>query len=393
MRFGQLLALQLLTVVGCTADGSGETSALIPHSVRDSAGLEVHSNPTIEAVEQFETGTILLELGASDELPLWNIAGAVPVGDALAIADNAAGRILLVDSIGRVVRSVGGEGEGPGEFRSLGSLWKPADSLLVVFDRELQRLTGISPIGRLAFTTDMEPASLNPPLPLGLIGERTGVVLEVQFDPPASGFAPLRALIKQFNKTGVSVLVDTLTGAMGRVELRRGSFLGSPHFEPGLKATARGNNIWFSTCRTREVGALDSKGTLVSLIRWRGGSLAVDPDDLETYRRLRLRGLDGAERERMAERFDARPASETFPACDALEANSDGELLVRVYRRPGDEHELWLVFLDGQLDRTVQLPVDAKLMWMDSTRVITVEQGELDVEYLRVRELRPVVAK
>lgn len=62
----------------------------------------------------------------------------VPVG--------GAGEIRIFDSGGHHLETLGGPGEGPGEFRSLGSVWARGDTI-EAFDSELRRVTRFFPDG------------------------------------------------------------------------------------------------------------------------------------------------------------------------------------------------------------------------------------------------------
>lgn len=377
----------VLSALGCTEQSDPEAPGTAEYLRQDSSGIHVHLNGAADHVGQWLADRVIFEVGADEDPALWRVAGAVPFGSGVAVADNASRSILLFDADGRQTASLGGEGDGPGEFRDVGSLWLSSSGRLVVFDRELQRLTAYTPSGDLEFTQGMRPASPNPPRPTGLLGEGTGVVVEVLFDPPASGFGPLPAQIRMFNGSGVSTIVETTTGSMGRVQLSRGSFLGSPHFEPGLQAVAQGDQVWYSRCDQRQVVGVDSTGTVAELIRWAGEPLTVDRASIEEYRRMRLEGLVGVRHERVAERFDALPASDAFPACDAMLANGSGELFVRRYSRPFERDQVWLVFKHGRLVRSVRVPRDTTVTWIDSLRIVTVERDDMDVEYVRMREI------
>lgn len=100
-------------------------------SVRDSAGVRlVTSRPSDVPNGRWSvSGTPIVSI----ESPAWDFALIAQVvlvdGARIAVADNGSASIVVFDSLGRRLRSMGRKGSGPGEFRSLWDLSRIGDSL------------------------------------------------------------------------------------------------------------------------------------------------------------------------------------------------------------------------------------------------------------------------
>lgn len=79
-----------------------------------------------------------------------NTAFRTPSG-AIAVADEATKAIRIYGADGRFLRALGRDGDGPGEFRRIASLFAVGDTL-IAYDAALRRLTSYSVDGRLLWT-------------------------------------------------------------------------------------------------------------------------------------------------------------------------------------------------------------------------------------------------
>lgn len=95
--------------------------------------------------------------GADYEFVKIRAALRLPTGE-IAVADLRTPTIRLYDAKGKLVRSLGREGAGPGEFRAVYSLFLAADTL-IAYDWNLRRLTRFLPAGILVGTELVQPAA------------------------------------------------------------------------------------------------------------------------------------------------------------------------------------------------------------------------------------------
>jgi hypothetical protein len=89
---------------------------------------------------------------------LHEVSAAKRVGrDRYMIANDGSYELREYDARGQLVRSVGGGGEGPGEFRSIDALLPAADTV-IAFDRQLRRFSRFSPTGQFLSSITLEAA-------------------------------------------------------------------------------------------------------------------------------------------------------------------------------------------------------------------------------------------
>ena len=116
--------------------------------VDDGGGGPVQSSATIERGARIDS-IPLLTIGDDPEDPLYRVIGAVLVGDTLIVAQASSMTLRFYDRrTGEFLRSVGGPGEGPGEYEGLSSLQRVGDRLYT-FDRQAYRMTVLDLSGTL----------------------------------------------------------------------------------------------------------------------------------------------------------------------------------------------------------------------------------------------------
>lgn len=138
MRARQALLLAI-PLFGACDPGGGTTAAVV---VADSAGVQIVSSD--ESVWGVEGGWTLersprTQIGVfeGDRAYQFNrIIGAVTLSDGrIAVADMGSSEVRLFDESGRHFASIGGAGDGPGEFRQITALHRLAEDELAVENR------------------------------------------------------------------------------------------------------------------------------------------------------------------------------------------------------------------------------------------------------------------
>ncbi len=155
MRMAQLSAIPVGASVprlSVVAAGTLAVSALAVSALALSAQSPIvvlSTNPPV-----WGTSVRLIEelrIGVLDGDPDYEIGriGDVAIGarGEIIVADDATPALRVYDSTGVFVRIIGGNGEGPGEYRSMGGVGTLRDGRIVLWDNRLQRLTTYSPSG------------------------------------------------------------------------------------------------------------------------------------------------------------------------------------------------------------------------------------------------------
>lgn len=146
-----------LTVAVIGAAAGCEDVANDPSWVsRDSAGIEIVENhaPSWRTGEAWTvSGEPAVEVGVTEGAEHFmfdRIAGVIAVNDALVVANGGTGEIRFFDAAGEVLRSVGSEGEGPGEYRAIDRIGHWENDSVFVYDRRLNRVSILGPGGDFA---------------------------------------------------------------------------------------------------------------------------------------------------------------------------------------------------------------------------------------------------
>lgn len=87
------------------------------------------------------------------QLTFSRIGGALRLSDGrLVVADVQERRIWVLDRSGDVHSRLGGQGDGPGEFRSIAAIWNAGGDTIGVWDPRAPRITRLLPDGRVLAT-------------------------------------------------------------------------------------------------------------------------------------------------------------------------------------------------------------------------------------------------
>ena len=214
------LVVALLASTG-TACGDASTSSGTGAgvTVRDSAGITVVQNGSVEVAPVHEIGEPLLDIGTVDGPDEYLLAGAGAValldGGGVAIGDRSR-TIRYFGADGSYEGSFGRQGDGPGEFQYPHAIWQRADGALVVFDARHWRLTVIRDT-QLVSTHPVRPPGANPPASASLLEDGSVVVHETLFAIPESGFAPMPEIVRRItlDEQPPDTVLETEGGRMG----------------------------------------------------------------------------------------------------------------------------------------------------------------------------------
>ena len=307
---------------------------------------------------------------------------------------------------GRFVRSIGREGEGPGEFRSIAGVSVLPDGRVAFWDRGARRITVYRPDGELDETLRIE--GVNPPYPLAERSFLTDVeghyYLRIFVEPASSGrdMAAMRYGYARISPGGA--VLDTLA-------------------TPEAPGTSGQSIVIYTRAGDRSPfpeEALDALSPFGYLVTGFNGTYAfsiLDPADTieverEGFQPVEVKAGERAEwraRVAHAERRSGGSYAEVprwKPAYRNLWVDSDGRIWVHRYaeavRRDEPIAELWPEVLegaeppitweeptlydvfgaDGRLLRCVRVPADSEVMASRGSLVWGISRGDLDEEYV-----------
>ncbi len=307
---------------------------------------------------------------------------------------------------GRFVRSIGREGEGPGEFRSIAGVSVLPDDRVAFWDRGARRITVYRTDGELDETLRIE--GVNPPYPFAERSFLTDVegdfYLRIFVEPASSGrdLAAMRYGYARISPDGT--VLDTLAvpeapGTSGQsivIYTRAGDR--NPFLEEALDALSPFGYLVAGFNGNYEFTILDSAGTIQV--------------EREGFQPVEVKAGERAEwqaRVAHAERRSGGSYAEVprwKPAYRDLWVDSDGRIWVHRYaeavRRDEPIPELWPEVLEGtepsitweeptlydvfgangRLLRCVGVPADSEVMASRGSLVWGISRGDLDEQYV-----------
>jgi len=384
------IAVLAATVVACT--GGNDRSALV--QLRDSAGIAIAENAAgaVDAAARWSLDDApSLSIGVLEgdsAYQLFRVGGAARLADGRVVALNAgSGELRFFGPDGTHLRSVGRNGDGPGEFRTPRALVHLAGDSLLVWDERLQRVSVFDGEGTFVRFSRIERAVHNPFL-AGVFDDGSVAIGDHVLQVPPSGFEPTYAHFVRYAPDGA--FADSL-GSFRWMELgmigEAGSGMASGRtFSPRTAVTLRGDRLWIGTAEETIVDAYDVTGRRVLSVRWDGGDRSVSAADIDRY--LEEHFSDGPPERRRT--FEQIGAVDRFPAYVELGSDLAGHLWVKAYRRPGATGpDRWLVFdREGALAARVAVPTSIRLFEVGDDWALAVARDDLDVERVALYRLR-----
>ena len=320
------------------------------------------------------------------------VSGAVFASEGRAVvADRGNRRVLVLDALGRMERTVGRRGEGPMEFKRLSSLlsW-PGDSVFV-YDSDLRRFTVFSPATGEGRTVELEgmfpPAGAWPgPGVDELWLEKGGEIWPGKY--PAGRRRILSSFVRWRAKGGEIVPVATILGRdyyFGP----GGVGYGAPPV-PEVTSVAAGAGFLFVSEGAPRVRFVDAEGVTRLEVAVEGAAVDLGGD---VRRRVTdsLYALVALTRVRMEKRLEAAPLPERAEGFSGIVFARDSTLWLGGRAIPGIEHRDWInVGLDGAPLRRLRLPRSLLLMDVDGDRLLLRRRDDMGLHHMEVRRAVPM---
>jgi hypothetical protein len=362
--------------------------------VRDSVGIRIVENrhPSRGEAEGWQVDPEpVLDLGTVEGDEPYQLFGVV---DAVRLSD---GRVVVVNggsdelrcfaSDGGFLWSAGKEGEGPGEFLVPVWLQRLDDDTVAAYDFRLRRLSIVDGDGVFVRSYQIPPDAEGERVTAVGLFDGGSVLLQSLGSPPVQGRYRDTLSYYRFGEDEGSVARLGRFPGWEKFFWSQGNTRGLADHPFGLGSfpVAHGDRFVLGINDGYEFAEYALDGALLRVVRREHTNLPVTPGDVDRYREQQLE----AARAFWQGLFPHITFPQTMPAYRRLLVDSEGYFWVEEYRRPDDEIPRWTVFEpDGQLLGTLTLPTDLRVFEIGADYVLGVWRDELDVEHVRLHELR-----
>jgi hypothetical protein len=368
---GQILRILVVGATFLLAGCSQHTVEAPPFSERDSAGVRVltYSFLPPDHKSSFSlSGEPLLKLGTDPESEFYLVAGVQRLTDGrIVVADGGSLELRFFDSTGRFIRSAGGEGEGPGEFRRISWIGRGAGDSLWVSDEVLGRLQIFSPDGTFVRTESLASGSsggFGYPQFIGiletgdLVATRSGAVPVGESGPVRT---PSRVTVLNPREMAWTPVLST-EGPEQIVEATENGFRQIVYtFGNYCEVGASGETLAVIEAGDWGFETVDREGALSVRVEVLSPDVLVDDASLQSYAAVSLAkwpaGASQASREAFRRRILTSAHRPVLPKVRSVEVDAGGRIWIEPYPQPGVPLVPWEVFdRRGEWLSRVELP-------------------------------------
>ncbi|MCY3704224.1 MAG: hypothetical protein OXH08_01795 [Gammaproteobacteria bacterium] len=403
-RHGHRVLPALFLIFGAACAGDGGQGDAPSTTVRDSAGIEIveSTRPLWSDSDGWRVESApVLDLSASGAGPnheFFQVRGVRRLSDgSLAVANGSSNEVRLYSADGSHTASLGGEGDGPGEFRAIVG-FDNADDSLIVLDAN-GRVTFFAPDLALLGTFSV-------PLPSGVIAESNAVAHlgngEIVVETRTRfmfGYEGESAILRQpgglFRVDAAGESADSIGVTAGNevfmhVSSGGGAFAGPPLFGRDAFVATHAGRILLGDAIDMQVEEWTADGAPARILRIPGYPLELSADAFEREREALMPEDPTEVRPMNLEFLQDMPVPDRRPAYADMKVDPTGAIWLRPFLAPneGDGPETWQVLgPDGAWLGGVEIPADFSVMQIGMDFVLGVYRDELDVEHPRVLDL------
>lgn len=393
----------ILTVLlpACT-DAGGESPGFV---TRDSAGVVIaeSTTPAWEAGAEWSvSGEPTVRIGMLDgpvEYQLSRVRGALltPQGHVV-VGNGGTGEIRWYDSAGTHLRTVGGEGDGPGEFRDLDAIGY-GDGLIHAWDVRAKRISRFDENGTFLESVGV-PATADvfyAPA-LGFLGDGSMIVslgndVRAMMNAPEGRHRPPQVHLR-VHPDGRADSLATIPGPEADLSRSETGGFSNQYIVFGARALVAVGSEYVVVADNEGLSlrVLGSDGTLLRSIRVPVERVRATADMVE-YERERMldaipAAITGDSRTSFEESIRSLAANEWLPQIGDLLVDGSDHIWVERFRVDRDGAARWSVFdPDGRWLGDVETPAGLRIMDISENAIIGLTRDDLDVEYVHVYEL------
>ena len=379
--------------------------------IRDSAGIRIVEHPAgyEDGLPVWDArGEPVVDIGGGDEggQDLHLVRGAVRLGDGrIVVANGGSGELRHFDSTGRYLRAIGKQGQGPGEFVSLGPVWRIPGDTLVALDNQLLRFSLFAPSGDFVSSVSgmmqSERGHVGTSMRL-LNGRLVGTEGSFGAMQEASGpvrRVPIAVVVLQPGVEGLDTIAvvpgSEVYPALGREGGQEFPTVKGLEFGRQSVIATDGRQIFVGSNEPMGIRVYQEDGRLVRIIR---SATPAEPVTEEHKARRIRENLAALERMRApSEQIKAEWAkneenprfAEAFPFYERLLIATDGSLWVERARRTVDEGRRYTVYdSSGTAIATVRCPDRVRPYQVGPVEILGLWRDPEEVNHVRTFKVR-----
>jgi hypothetical protein len=385
-------------ICGCAGEGPDRNS----FTTRDSAGIHIVENaaPVWGEGEAWRLSEQpLVDIGGLEGDPdyeLYRVTGAVRLPDGrIVIGNSGTNQLRFYDGSGVHLTDVGGEGEGPGEFRFINWVNLYRGDSLAVYDMRNMRISIFDSDGQFGRSFPVRGVDESGRgMPYGVFADGSVLVGILSFGGPDAGGEVSREPEPLYALSPDGESKDSLFASLGAERFMHSAggglvFVGSPMFGRSTEYGVHGSRFYVASNDSYEVHVQAQDGGLQSIVRRQFEHLEVTSADIDSMRARQLGDdVPAGMRDAMIEVLDATPIRETMPAFGGIRLDRMGNLWVGEYSRPGNIIPRWTVFSpEGEMLGTMSMPERFGIRDIGDDYVLGTWRDELEIEHVRMYEL------
>jgi hypothetical protein len=320
--------------------------------------------------------------GDADDEPLFQINGAVRLDNGYLIVNASAGEVRLYGDDGRVIRTIGVEGSGPGEFLTPRLAGRTGGDSVVVAD-DMNRRVAIICDGERVCDEWTLPAAGNP---IGIVGNHV-LLGEVVPDMSTDRVSYDRHRFFKAERRGTAL--DTLFELDSAPRIARridGRLISTPvpFSRPG-SMTLVPEGIAVTNGQDASILIVDTTGAAAD-IQLPIEVIDVSREQFDAEIDRRLGTMDGARREAFAEFYADMPRPEHRTPIQRILADRLGLIWVEL-EGTGAVQEWLVVDASGQVLARASTPADLLVTEIGEDYIVGLWRDEMEVEFVHAYRL------
>lgn len=405
MRLAATAGLALLLAVGCGSDADSNARSGSGTTSRDSAGITI-----VEGEGRGTSGLprwrpadaadlVIGRLEGRPEEQLYRVNDAVLLSDGrIAVANAGSSEVRIFAPDGSFLATIGGEGDGPGEFRLIADLFVLPGDTIVAWDLIASRATVLDPAGEFVRAVPIEATGGGARALLeGVFDDGTMLVGLRERDDFTPG-AVSETITTYVTWTESGPLPDTVVvlpnspTLFSEVEMSDGQqviMTSQVPFAPAGALIVTDDAVHATRQESYEVRTYDGKGELRRILRRHVARRPLDAELMDRLRRsMSERGGDAKLRETALRAIDDMPLPDSIPPLRDLRVDDDGNLWIGRTRLPGDSTRTFDVYgADGRPVATATVPDRLDILHLGAGVLLAGREDELGVEQVALYPL------